>query len=433
MDIGWGRLSLVTRCAAVLSLSIFLPGCSGWSADPFGLSEAEIDAKATVIHETVLTLDSEVDIPYNFATDELDPGTRTDLQVDLVKMREGGLDAAVFIVGVNQELRAPEAYETAKEQGLIKLNAIHRMAEDMHPDQIEIAYSADDVERIHNEGKLVALIGMVNGFVLGSEQELLDDYFDKGLRYIAFTHAGHNDLADSARPLARLDEPPTEHEGLSEKGRRLVERMNCLGIIVDVSQVTMETVKQMAELSKAPVIASHSSVYSIVASARNISDEGLLAIKETGGVIQIVAFSGYIRPGNYEILNEQVGALNESYGLEQGQVAEDLPAGRREAYSEELSKIFQNLPKATMSQYVDHIDYVVDFLGIDHVGISSDFEHGGGVIGWMDASESLNVTKELVRRGYSESDIAKIWGGNFLRVLRDVEGVAQACPRANSD
>ncbi len=433
MDSRWVRLRLLTPCAVALGLSFLLPGCSGWSADPFGLSEADLDAKATIIHDTVLTLDSQVDIPFNFATDDLDPGARTNLQVDLVKMREGGLDAAVFVVGVSQEQRSPPAYATAKQQGLIKLNAIHRMAQDMHPDQIEIAYSADDVERIHKEGKLVALIGMVNGFVLGSEQELLKEYFDKGLRYIAFTHAGHNDLADSARPLARLNDPPAEHNGLSEKGRRLIESMNCLGIIVDVSQVTMETLKQMAELSEAPVIASHSSVYSIVPSARNISDDGLLAIEQTGGVIQIVAFSSYIRPGNYEIFNQQVGSLNETYGLEQGQMAEDLPDGRRKAYSEELSTILRNLPKATLSQYVDHIDYVVDFLGIDHVGISSDFEHGGGVIGWMDASESLNVTKELVRRGYNESDIAKIWGGNFLRVLSDVEGIARACSNDDKD
>ena len=406
--------------ALACALGLWLAACGTTSSS---LTDAELDARARAIHDAVLTFDSEVDIPFNFATDELDPGKRTDLQVDLVKMREGGLDAAAFVIWVRQEVRAPEAYDKAVELGRIKLDAIRRMADEMYPGEIGIAYRAADFERLRAEGKLVALIGMVNGFALGPDLSLLQEYYDQGLRYISFAHAGHNDLADSSRPQPALGDGPTEHGGLSELGRTLIAEMNRLGIIVDASQVTMDSLKQMASTSAAPIIASHSSIYSLVPNPRNITDDGLRAIKETGGVIQIVAFSGYIID-NSKLFNAELTLLNEKYGLQPGQTVEDLPAEQREAYGVEQIGLFAKMPDATVAQYVDHIDYAVDLLGIDHVGISSDFEHGGGVIGWMDASETFNVTKELVRRGYAQDEIAKIWGGNFLRVLEQVEQVA---------
>ncbi len=402
------------------ALGAVLAACN---TTPESISGTDLDVRARAIHDAVLTFDSEVDIPFNFATEELDPGKRTELQVDLVKMREGGLDAAAFVIWVRQEVRAPEAYSKVIELGRVKLDAIHRMADEMYPDEIGIAYKVADFERLRTEGKLVALIGMVNGSALGPDLSLLQDYYDEGLRYISFTHAGHNDYADSSRPQPLLGDGATEHGGLSDLGRDLIAEMNRLGIIVDVSQVTMEALIQMASASNAPVIASHSSIHAIVPNPRNITDEGLLAIKESGGVIQIVAFSGYIID-NSELLNAELADLNERYGLQAGQTVQDLPSDQQEAYGADQIGLFAKMPDATVAQYFDHIDYAVELLGIDHVGISSDFEHGGGVIGWMDASETFNVTKELVRRGYSQDDIAKIWSGNFLRVLRDVEQVA---------
>ncbi len=410
-----------------IAFLIVVSALSACSIDQSLLTEVELESRARSIHNAVLTFDSEVDIPFNFATDEIDPGTRTELQVDLVKMHEGGLDAAAFVIWVRQEARTPKAYATAIEQGRAKLDAIHRMAV-QYPDEIEIAYSANDFERLHAEGKLVALIGMVNGYALGPDLSLLKDYYDQGLRYISFTHAGHNDLADSSRPQIRLGNRATEHGGLSDLGRALVAEMNRLGIIVDVSQVTMEALEQIASVSKAPIIASHSSIHTLVPNPRNITDDGLLAIKDTGGVIQIVAFSGYIID-NSELFNAELALLNKEYGLEPGQTVEDLPTDRQEAYGTDQIGLFAKMPDATVAQYVNHIDYAVELLGIDHVGISSDFEHGGGVIGWMDASETFNVTKELVRRGYTEQGIAKIWNGNFLRVLKDVEQVAATLAR----
>ena len=396
-------------------------------AGAFGLTACEEapqqDQSAEAIHERVFTFDSEVDTPHMITDGTINPCGPTDLQVDIPKMQSGGLDGAAFVIWVQQTARSPEAYQAANEEGLKQLNAFRRVTDDLCPDQIAIAESADDVERIHKDGKLVAMIGMVNGFPLGANLENLQSYYDQGLRYISFTHLGHNDLADSARPSQELGDGPTEHDGLSDLGRRLIDEMNRMGLIVDASQVSMKALMDMAAHSKAPIIASHSSVFSLVANPRNITDDGLMAIKQTGGVVQIVAFSGYL-VDNQALFFQKLGALNTQFGLQPGQTAGDLGAEDRQSYDMELGKIFASMPKANVIEFVDHIDYAVNLLGIDHVGISSDFEHGGGVNGWMNASESLNITKELLARGYAEDEIAKLWGGNFLRVMASVEQIA---------
>ena len=402
------------KALTVLSMGLTLVACG---------DTAPQDQSAEAIHERVFTFDSEVDTPHLITDGQINPCGPTDLQVDIPKMRKGGLDGAAFVIWVQQTARSADAYQAAEEEGIRQLNAFRQVADTQCPDQIAIAETAAEVTQIHNDGKLVALIGMVNGYPLGPNLERLQDFYDQGLRYIGFTHAGHNDLADSARPSAERGEGPSEHNGLSDLGRRLVDEMNRLGMIVDASQVSMKTLQDMAAHSKAPIIASHSSVFKLVPNPRNISDEGLLAIKETGGVVQIVAFSGYL-VDNQALFFGKLGALNAQFKLQPGQTAGDLSTADRQAYDIELGKIFASMPKANVSELVDHIDYAVALLGIDHVGISSDFEHGGGVTGWMTAGESLNVTKELVARGYSEEEIGKLWGGNFLRVLAEVEQVA---------
>jgi len=378
---------------------------------------------AEAIHERIFAFDSEVDTPHLITDGTINPCGPTELQVDIPKMRAGGLDGAAFVIWVQQTERSPEAYEAAQTEGMRQLDAFLNVVNILCPDQIAVAKSASDMDAIHKDGKLVALMGMVNGFPLGADLEWLQTYYDKGLRYISFTHLGHNDLADSARPSAELGDGPTEHDGLSDLGRQLIDEMNRLGMIVDASQVSMKALADMATHTKAPIIASHSSVFSLVPNPRNITDDGLLAIKQTGGVVQIVAFSGYL-VDNQALFFQKLGALNTQFGLAPGQTAGDLGPDDRQNYDFELAKVFASMPKANVTEFVDHIDYAVNLLGIDHVGISSDFEHGGGVTGWMDASETLNVTKELVARGYAEEDIAKLWGGNFLRVLKEVEQIA---------
>lgn len=414
-----------TSTLALLALAA-LGGCVAAGDD-------DLVARAREIHDRVLTLDTHVDIPFNYATEEVDPGERGRYQVDLPKMREGGLDAAFFIVYVGQTERTPENYEKAKADAMTKFNAIHRMTSEMYPDQIELAYTPDDAERIYREGKLVAMIGIENGYVIGPDLSLLPRYHELGARYITLAHGGHNDIADSSTPRPQLGDDEEEHGGLSEFGEQVVAEMNRLGIMVDVSHISKNAMLHAARVSQAPVIASHSSVTALADVPRNMDDEQLLALKENGGVVQVVAFDSYVKAPNPERI-EAVRQLRESLGITGGGGGlRSLSEAQRAEYERGMAEIDARWPRATVSDFVDHIDYAVKLIGIDHVGISSDFDGGGGVVGWADASETFNVTLELVRRGYTEEEIAKLWGGNLLRVWREVERVAAELQAAQAE
>jgi membrane dipeptidase len=386
------------------------------------MTDEEIVARATEIHPRILTIDTHDDIPPNFATDEVDPGAPGGRQVTLPQMRDGGLDAAFFIVYVGQTERTEENYAKVKEDALVKFAAIHRMADTLYPEEIELAYSAADVTRIHDSGKLVAAIGIENGYAIGKDLALLEKYHDLGARYITLAHGGHNDISDSSTPRDNLDDGPEEHGGISAFGEEVVAEMNRLGIMVDVSHISKNAMLEAARLSRAPVIASHSSVRALADHPRNMDDEQLLALKTNGGVIQIVAFDGYVKVPPAEKAAARA-TLAEDMGVTRGNF-NTLTSERREAFFQGMREIDEQWPGATVSDFVDHIDYAVELIGIDHVGISSDFDGGGGVEGWDNAAETLNVTIELVRRGYSEEDIRQLWGGNTLRLWQDVERVA---------
>jgi membrane dipeptidase len=436
----------------------------------------------------VITLDTHVDIPGSWATPQSDPGVRGNSQVDLVKMREGGLDGAFFIVYVGQGARTDSANLVARNAAFTKFVAIHRMAERMYPDRTAIAYRADDVARIAGAGKLVTLIGIENGYPIGRDLTLVKTFHDLGGRYIGITHNGHNDLGDSNTP------PEAEHNGLSQLGRDFVAEVNKAGIMLDVSHAGKQTMLQATRLSRAPVIASHSSVTAYANHPRNLDDEQLLALKANGGVMQTVAFAGYVRIPPPE-RQQAINALREEFGLPparggggggrggrggggrgalaagdsaggrgaraggrgaevplpagaaaaltdslggrgRGRAAgrggggdaalDSLPPARRSEYDRRMADIDRRWPggRATVADFVNHIDHAVQLIGIDHVGISSDFDGGGGVDGWNNAAETFNVTLELVRRGYTEAEIAKMWSGNLIRVWREVERVA---------
>jgi len=296
------------------------------------------------------------------------------------------------------------------------------MTEEMYPDEIELAYSADDVERIHASGKLVAMIGIENGYVIGQDASLLEKYHELGARYITLAHGGHNDIADSATP--RENEPESEHDGLSEFGEEVVAEMNRLGIMVDVSHIAKQAMLDAAAASQAPVIASHSSTVTINPHPRNMDDEQLLALRDNGGVMQTVALGSFVKAPPPE-KQEAVAALREEMGIEGRAGVRNLSDELRADYDRRMAELDEQWPPANVQDFVDHIDHAVGLIGLDHVGISSDFDGGGGIVGWNDASETFNVTLELVRRGYSEEEITQLWGGNLLRVLRDVERVAQ--------
>ena len=397
--------------------------------DPTAEAAARVE-RARGIHDRVLTIDTHDDIGFDFATSEADPGIRGGRQVDLVKMKEGGLDAAFFIVYVGQTERTPENYKQATADAMTKFDAIHRMAEEMYPDRVEIAYTADDFERIAAGGKLVAAIGIENGFVIGTDLSLLETYHTRGARYITLAHNGHNDIADSANPRENLGDAESEHDGISAFGEEVIAEMNRLGIMVDVSHISKPAMLDAVRVSRAPVIASHSSTRALTDTPRNMDDEQLRALGDSGGVIQTVALGAFVSPtaGSRDAATR---ALRRDLGLDQlaGVDLDDLGASQRAEYERRMAEIDQEWPAADVAMFVDHIDHAVELIGIDHVGISSDFDGGGGVEGWNDASETLNVTLELVRRGYSEEEIAKLWGGNLLRVLREVERVAAEMQR----
>jgi len=349
-------------------------------SDPlFAASEDEIVARARAIHDNVMALDTHVDIPLNFATSEHDPAT-AEAQVNLDKMREGGLEAAFFIVYVGQQPRTEVSYRHAKADAVAKFDAIHRMTDYLYPDRIGLAETAAEARALFAEGKLVALIGIENGFAIGQDLSLLEDYRRRGARYMTLVHNGHNDIGDSAQPRPQFgDDPEKADAGLTRFGREVVDELNRLGILVDISHVSRQTMLDATRHSSAPVIASHSSVKGVADHPRNLDDTQLMVLKDNGGVVQIVAFNPYVKEGG----------------------------------------------NATVQDMVDHIDYAVNKIGIDHVGISSDFGGGGGLSGWNDALETFNVTLELVRRGYSEEDIHKLWSGNVLRIMEAAEQVAE--------
>jgi membrane dipeptidase len=407
----------------LLLITLGFAACSTPVEEPAAQpTEEDVVATARRIHDDILTIDTHVDIPLNYATEEVDPGVRGDQKVDLPKMREGGLNAVFFVVYTGQTARTPENYAKAQEEARIKFEAIHRMADEMYPDQIELAYTPDDVERIHASGKLVALIGIENGYAIGKDSSLLEKYYEQGARYMTLTHGGHNDIADSGSPRAELGDAETEHNGVSEFGKDVIHEMNRLGMLVDVSHVSKKSMLDAAELSRAPIILSHSSVRALSDVSRNVDDEQLLALKENGGVIHICALDSFIKSPPAKVQAQD--ALLEEFGISGRRDIQTLPEDKRAEFTARMAELDEKWPPANLQDYVNHIDYATKLIGVDHVGIGTDFDGGGGIEGFNNASEAFNVTLELVRRGYTEEDIAKIWGGNLLRVWREADRVA---------
>jgi membrane dipeptidase len=382
------------------------------------MSEAQLQEKARGIHERVFTIDSHVDLPRGFPTGPFDPGNRTPAQFDLVKAKEGGQDAVFWIVYAAQTEVTPENMAAAKTKALADFAAIRSIAE-KYPERAVLATSAAEARAAAKSGKLVIFIGIENGYAFGTDLELLAQMHALGARYVTLTHNGHNPIGGSNVARAEIGDDPGEDRGLTAFGRRAIAEMNRLGIMIDVSHTNARTTMEAVALSRAPVIASHSNAKALCDHPRNLDDAALKAIAAGGGVVQTTAFDTYLKTPSAEKL-AALDALRKQILGSETRMSGDM--FRR--FLAERKPIDEKFPGATVADYVDHIDYIVKLIGIDHVGISSDFDGGGGIIGWSDASEGLNVTLELVRRGYSEQEIAKLWGGNLLRVLDDVEQAA---------
>lgn len=418
----------------LIILLVVFAGCSKPQDNQGKLLE-----KAKKIHENVITIDTHDDISVSNFTAEKNYTQNLDNQVNIPKMEKGGLDVAFFVVYTGQGELNEEGYAKAYANADAKFKAIHRLTEEYAPDKIELALTSDDVRRIVKSGKKVAMIGVENAYPIGTDLSKVEEFYNRGARYLSVSHNGHSQLGDSN--TGERDDVWLHH-GLSELGKKVVAECNRLGIMLDLSHPSKETNMQILKLSKAPVIASHSSARALADVSRNLDDETLLAIKKNGGVVQTVAFASYVNPeknAKHRAAEQKIVAeVAKEQGLkilEWGEIGE-LSDDERSEYFDKYTEV-QALaqpriekevnavaPPVDVADFVDHIDYLVKLIGIDHVGISSDFDGGGGVYGWNDASETFNVTLELVKRGYTEEEIRKIWGGNLLRVLDEVQQVA---------
>jgi membrane dipeptidase len=442
----------------------------------FGVStvtaQQDLVARAGAIHQRVIKLDTHNDIdPENFTAD-CNYTMRLTTQVNLPKMKEGGMDVSFMVVYVGQQnppqtpdAFEPSGYDRAYKAAIAKFDAVHRLTETIAPNDIQLALTAADILRIHAAGKKAAVIGIENGYPLGTDIARVKEFYDRGGRYMSLAHNGHSQLADSHTGEA---DGTWRWGGLSPLGRQVIQEMNKWGIMVDVSHPSKGSIMQAIGLSKAPVIASHSGVRRLANTSRNMDDETLMAMKTNGGVVQIVGLSEFVRADPPERA-PAITALRNEFALNGGgrggrgggrgsapaptppvrrcpvetptTAAATTPGGgrgdaavaalapeRRAEFDRRMAEIDRRwpaAPRATVKDFVDGIDYAVKLIGIDHVGISSDFDGGGGIDGWNSSAEAFNVTLELVRRGYTEEQIGKIWSGNLLRVWGEVENVAK--------
>lgn len=379
------------------------------------------EERAAKIHQKVLTIDTHTDTPLRLFRDDFDLGVRhdpreTNSKADLPRMIEGGLDAVFFAVFVGQGERSAAGNARAKERALQIFEAINKSVE-AHSKWAELTFTSDDAYRIEKSGKRAIYIGMENGYPIGNDLSLLKTFYDLGTRYITLCHTRNNDICDSS-----TDPAGAEHNGLSPFGKEVIAEMNRLGIIVDVSHISDSAFYDVLRVSRAPVIASHSCARALCDNPRNLDDAMLKALAAHGGVIQMCILSDYVktiepdsqRLAVFEPLREKFGRFD--------QLSEEAQQELRREW-DRLNREFPR-PLATVADVVDHIDHIVKVAGIDHVGIGTDFDGGGAVEGCYDVSEMGNITLELVRRGYNEEQIGKIWGGNFMRVFREVERIA---------
>jgi len=433
------------RLNILILLFVFAFACTTTQKDQATLSEEQLIAKAKAIQEHVITMDTHNDINVNNFTDSINYTQDIDTQVNIPKMKAGGLDVSWLIVYTGQDSLNDAGYAKAYQNAMDKFSAIHRLTEEIAPNQIELALTSSDVRRIHDAGKLVAMIGVENGYPIGTNINNVKKFYDLGGRYMSLAHNGHSQLSDSN---TGEKDSVWLHNGLSDLGKQVIAEMNKWGMMIDVSHPSKEAMRQMIELSKAPIIASHSAARALCDNSRNLDDEQLEWMKKNGGVVQTVAFRSYINKEKSEARNKALSELRkqivDSLGVKWYEWSEfgQLSEAEQEAFlttrrkinkiaSKKAKSIPNFPPDVNVADFVDHIDYLVKKMGIDHVGISSDFDGGGGIEGWDDASETLNVTIELVRRGYTEEEIGKIWSGNLLRVLDEVQKVAKEIQAAS--
>jgi membrane dipeptidase len=415
----------------VIVLSVLVFSCN------VAKKEKSLLEKSKSIHKKVMTIDTHVDINVSNFTDSINYTQKLNNQVNLPNMEEGGLDVAFFIVYTGQGELTEEGYEKAYKNAMSKFEAIHKLTKDIAPDRIGLAVTSEEARKIYVSGKKVAMIGVENAYPLGTDLSRVKQFYDLGARYMSLSHNGHSQFCDSN---TGEEDDVWLHNGVSDLGKEVIKEMNKWGIMIDVSHPSKKSMKDMIELSKAPIIASHSSARALCNHSRNLDDEQLQWLKENGGVVQTVAFSSYINTEKDKKYKDKLVTNIERLAKEQnvefvnrseirklkGTAQEKAITAYMKLSKEAKSRMeLSGVEPVSVADFVNHIDYLVAKIGVDHVGISSDFDGGGGIEGWNDASQTLNVTLELVKRGYTEKQIEKIWNGNLLRVLDKVAKVAK--------
>jgi membrane dipeptidase len=396
--------------AAIIAFSV--------STSAFGQND---DLKAKQIHAKALTVDTHVDTPMALLNQGFDVGQRNEAprsRVDFVRMKEGGLDAIFFAAFTGQRERTAENTEEAYNRANQMIDSTWAVCK-KYSHLAELAATSADAERLKTLGKRAIYIGMENGFPLGTDITRVKEFYDRGVRYITLSHSKNNEICDSS-----TDAAGPEHNGLSKFGKKVVKEMNHLGIIVDVSHISDKAFYDVIKRSKAPVIASHSSVRTIARHPRNMTDDMIKALAKNGGVIQICLLDDYIKdPDTTTVRYKKMQELRKIYNTEFESMTEEEKTSFRQKWRETGEKYPKELP--TVAHLVDHIDHVKNLVGIDYVGIGSDFDGGGGLADCEDVSQFPNITREMVKRGYTEEEIIKVWGGNFFRVFREVEELAK--------
>ncbi|WP_420399899.1 dipeptidase [Flagellimonas sp.] len=404
-------------------LLVLMAGCKEKSEPQESKTEEEqLVEKALEIHKRVLTLDTHADTPLRMIEPGFDMAERhnpneTGSKVDYPRMVEGDLDAIFFAAFVAQDIRDDDGNTRAKTLCLQMIDSVIASTQ-RNADVVGLALNPDDAYALEKEGKRAIYIGIENGYPIGKDLANVELYFNKGVRYITLVHSSNNDLADSA-----TDELGTEHGGISEFGSKVVAEMNRLGIMVDVSHGNDSVFYDAIKMSKAPIIASHSNARSVTKHDRNMTDEMLKLMAENGGVVQLTMLSDYLRmPPPNVALDSATAALKANM-----KPVEEMTLEERGEMRKAIRSLREKYPAplATVQHAADHIDHIVKVAGIDHVGIGCDFDGGGGIQGVFDASEVMNITIELVKRGYTEEEIEKIWGGNLIRVFKVVQKVAE--------
>ena len=410
-----------------LCLFVFLSLCLGCNENVlkriYGTeTESELIERALSIHKKVLTLDTHADTPLRMIepgfrmSDRHDPN-ETGSKVDYPRMIEGGLDAIFFAAFVAQDIRNDKGNFRAKNLCVQMIDSILSSIQ-QNSDVVGLALNPEDAYSLEKEGKRAIYIGIENGYPIGEDLSNIETYYKKGVRYITLVHSSNNDLADSA-----TDPAGPEHNGISEFGSKVVKEMNRLGIMVDVSHGSDAVFYDAIKISKAPIIATHSNARSVTNHKRNMTDDMLKLIAKNGGVVQLTMLSNYLRDPVPNITAEKL----KKELLSSMKPIDQMTTLEKETMRKRLNEIDDNYPiaPANLKNVVDHIDHIVNVAGIDHVGIGCDFDGGGGINGVFDVSQVMNITIELVKRGYNEDQIAKIWGGNLIRVFSEVQTIAR--------